>query len=174
MKTKQYKIFSNSFRNHRINQTQGNESIFQKQTSHFPKIYVYTCVCAHARRVFCLNIAKFKVTWCYRYCFKLFSNLRKEKELRQYHCRNSPKVGERKIKSRREKFFIFGNSIAAIPSAQSAARVHARKTKWHGKKKIGNCGNAIAEIGGINFLQLWQQHCQKWGKKKKVTKSVKE
>ena len=35
------------------------------------------------------------------------------------------------------------------------------------KKKIGNCGNAIAEIGGINFLQLWQQHCQKWGKKKK-------
>ena len=41
MKTKQYKIFSNSFRNHRINQTQGNESIFQKQTSHFPKIYVY-------------------------------------------------------------------------------------------------------------------------------------
>ena len=157
MKTKQYKIFSNSFRNHRINQTQGNESIFQKQTSHFPKIYVYTCVCAHARRVFCLNIAKFKVNWCYKYCFKLFSNLRKEKELRQYHCRNSPKVGERKIKSRREKFFIFGNSIAAIPSAQSAAQVRARKTKWHGKKKdFGNCGNAIADISGINFWQLWQ------------------
>ena len=38
-------------------------------------------------RVFWLNIAKFKVNWCYRYCFKLFSNLRKEKELRQYHCR---------------------------------------------------------------------------------------
>ena len=87
-------------------------------------------------RVFWLNIAKFKVNWCYRYCFKLFSNLRKEKELRQYHCRNSTKVGERKIKSRREKFLIFGNGIAAIPSAQSAARVCARKTKWRGKKKL--------------------------------------
>ena len=32
---------------------------------------------------------------------------------------------------------IFGNGIAVIPSAHSAARV--------GKKKIGNCGNAIAE-----------------------------
>ena len=74
-------------------------------------------------RVFWLNIAKFKVNWCYRYCFKLFSNLRKEKELRQYHCRNSTKVGERKIKSRREKFLIFGNGIAAIPFAHSAARV---------------------------------------------------
>ena len=65
-----------------------------------------------------LNIAKFKVNWCCRYCFKLFNNLRKEKELRQYHCRNSTKVGERKIKSRREKFLIFGNGIAAIPSAR--------------------------------------------------------
>ena len=76
--------------------------------------------------VFWLNIAKFKVNWCYRYCFKLFSKLRKEKELRQYHYRNSTKVGERKIKSRREKFLILGNGIAAIPFAHSAARVGAR------------------------------------------------
>ena len=111
--------------------------------------------------VFWLNIAKFKVNWCYRYCFKLFSNLRKEKKLWQYHCRNSPKVGERKIKSRREKFLIFGNGIAAIPSAHSAARVGARNVSarkenqmmW--KKKIGNCGNAIAEIGGINFCHYF-------------------
>ena len=109
------------------------------------------------RGVFWLNIAKFKVKWCYKYCFKLFSNLRKEKELRQYHSRNSSKVGKRKIKSRREKFLIFGNGIVAISSAQFAARVRARKTKWHGKKK----------------WQLWQCHCRKWGKKK-VTKSVKE
>ena len=73
--------------------------------------------------VFWLNIAKFKVNWCYRYCFKLFSKLRKEKELRQYYYRNSTKVGERKIKSRREKFLIFSNGITAIPSAHSAARV---------------------------------------------------
>ena len=88
-------------------------------------------------RVFWLNIAKFKVNWCYRYWFKLFRKLRKEKELRQYHCRNSTKVGERKIKSRREKFFIFGNGIAAIPSAHSA-------TGW--EKKI---------------WQLWQCHYRK-------------
>ena len=33
--------------------------------------------------VFWLNIAKFEVNWCYRYCFNLFSNLRKESELQQ-------------------------------------------------------------------------------------------
>ena len=37
--------------------------------------------------------------------------------------------------------------------------------KMGGKKKIV-CGNGIAKIGGINFWQLWQWHCQKWGKKK--------
>ena len=78
------------------------------------------------KRVFWLNITKFEVNWCYRYCFNLFSNLRKESELWQYHCQNSTKVGERKIKSRREKFFIFGNGIAAIPSAHSVAWVSAR------------------------------------------------
>ena len=52
--------------------------------------------------------------------------MRKEKQLWQYYCRNSTKVGERKIKSRREKFFIFGNGIAAIPSAHSAVQVGAR------------------------------------------------
>ena len=99
-------------------------------------------------RVFWLNIAKFKVNWCYRYCFKLFSNLRKEKELRQYHCRNSTKVGERKIKSRREKFFIFDNSIATIPSAHSATGwvlemwVRARKIKWV-KKMLRNLWKSI-------------------------------
>ena len=45
--------------------------------------------------------------------------------------------------------------------------------KMGGKKKV--CGNGIAEIGGINFWQLWQWHCRKWEKKKhKVTKYVKE
>ena len=52
--------------------------------------------------------------------------MRKESELRQYHCRNLTKIGERKTKSRREKFLIFGNGIAAIPSGHSAARVGAR------------------------------------------------
>ena len=99
--------------------------------------------------VFWLNIAKFKVNWCYTYYFKLFSNLRKEKELRQYHCRNSTKVGERKIKSRREKFLIFCNGIAAIPSAHSTARVGARN------------------------VSVRKENQMTW-KKKNVTKSVKE
>ena len=141
---------------------------------------IYIC----ARGVFWLNISKFKVNWCYKYCFKLFSNLRKEKELRQYHCRNSPKIGERKIKSRREKFLIFGNGIAAIPSTHTYCpggcskcecaqgkpndgkkkiwqlwQCHCRK--WEGKKKV--CDNGIAEIEGINFWQLWQWHCRNRG-----------
>ena len=78
--------------------------------------------------------------------------MRKEKELWQYHYRNSTKVGERKIKSRREKFFIFGNGIAAIPSAHVGARnVSTRKENqmtW--EKKI---------------WQLWQCHCRnRWYK----------
>ena len=68
-------------------------------------------------RVFWLNIAKFEVNLCYKYCSNLFRNLRKESEFRQYHCWNSTKVGERKRKSGREKFLIFGNTITEIPSA---------------------------------------------------------
>ena len=33
--------------------------------------------------------------YCKIQCFKLFSNLKKENKLRQNHCRNSTKVGER-------------------------------------------------------------------------------
>ena len=65
-----------------------------------------------------------------------------QKELRQYYYRNSTKVGERKIKSRREKFLIFDNGIAAIPSGHFA-------TRWK-----------------IFFWQLWPCHCRKWKKKK--------
>ena len=83
-------------------------------------------------RVFWLNIAKFEVNWCYRYCFNLFNNLRKESELRQYHCWNSTKVGERKIKSRREKFWfsamVLSQFLLPIPAARVGARsVSARK-----------------------------------------------
>ena len=116
-------------------------------------------------RVFWLNIAKFEVNWCYRYCFNLFSNMRKESKLRQYHYRNSTKVGDRKIKSRREKFLIFGNGIAAIPSAHTCCPGGCSKCECvQGKpndveKKIGNCGNAIAEIGKekkIVVAEIWR------------------
>ena len=80
--------------------------------------------------------------------------MRKESELRQYHCRNLTKVGERKIKSRRGKFLIFGNGIAAIPSAHTCCPGGCSKCECAqgkpndvDKKKFGNCGNAITEIG---------------------------
>ena len=97
-----------------------------------------------SEQVFWLNIAKFEVNWCYRYCFNLFSNLRNESELRQYHCRNSTKVGEREIKSRREIFYFRQYQFLL---SISAARVGARsvsackENQMMGKKKIGNCGN---------------------------------
>ena len=113
---------------------------------------------ANGHRVFWLNIAKFEVNWCYRYCYNLFSNMRKESELRQYHCRNSTKVGKRKIKSRREKFLIFGNGIAAIPSAHTCCS--------------GGCSKCECAQGKPNdveifffFWQLWQCHCRKWEEK---------
>ena len=109
-------------------------------------------------RVFWLNIAKFEVNWCYRYCFNLFSNLRKESELRQYHCRNSTKVGEKKIKSRREKFLIFGNGIATIPSAHTCCPGGCSKCE---------CAQGKPNDGNKNW-QLWQCHCRKWEEKKIV------
>ena len=109
-------------------------------------------------RVFWLNIAKFEVNLCYRYCSNLFRNLRKESEFRQYHCRNSTKVGERKRKSGREKFLIFGNTITEIPFAHSCYPSGYSKCECTQEKPnvamalskqkknfFGNCGNAIAE-----------------------------
>ena len=92
--------------------------------------------------VFWLNIVKFLVNWCYRYCFNLFSNLRKESELRQYHCRNSTKVGERKIKRRREKFLIFGNTITEIPSAHTC------------------CPSGCSKCECAQGKPMWQWHCR--------------
>ena len=57
-------------------------------------------------------------------------------EIRYHYCRNSTKVGERKINSRREKFLIFGNGIAAIPSAHSTARVGARNVSVRKKNQM--------------------------------------
>ena len=107
--------------------------------------------------VFWLNIAKFEVNWCYRYCYNLFSNMRKESELRQYQCRNSTKVGKRKIKSRREKFLIFGNGIAAIPFAHTCCPGGCSKCE---------CAQGKPNDGKIFFWQLWQCHCRKWEEKK--------
>ena len=72
---------------------------------------------------------------------KLIGELRKEKEFRQYCCRNSTKIGERKRKRWREKEEEFRqhgyrNSSAQIPSRPMSCVL-----------KKSNCGNAIAEIG---------------------------
>ena len=110
--------------------------------------------------VFWLNFAKFEINWCYRYCFNLFSNLRKENELWQYHCRNSTKVRERKIKSRREKFLIFGNGIAAIPSARTCYP--------NGCSKCECAQGKPNDVENFFFWQLWQCYCRNlWKSKKK-------
>ena len=122
--------------------------------------------------VFWLNIAKFEVNWYYRYYFNLFSNLRKENELWQYHYRNSTKVRERKIRSRREKFFIFSNGMAAIPSAHTCCPSGCSKCECVqgkpndvDKKKFGNCGNAITEIGKEKKIVV----AKIWGGIKKIS-----
>ena len=114
---------------------------------------------------------------CVTYCSNLFRNLRKESEFRQYHCRNSTKVGERKRKSGREKFLIFGNTITEIPFANTCcpsgcskcecAQKENQMGQWYcrnRKKKNGNCGNAIAE-NGRKKNSGWRNHM--WGIKKK-------
>ena len=107
-------------------------------------------------RLFWLNIAKFKVNWCYRYYFKLFSNMRKEKELWQYHYRNSTKVGERKIKSRREKFFVSAMILPRFLLPIPVVRVGAQSVSARKENQM---------MGKKNFWQLWQCHCRnRWYK----------
>ena len=70
----------------------------------------------------------------------------------------------REIKSRREKFFIFDNGIAAIPSAHTycpggCSKCECTQGKPNDGEKIGNCGNAIAEIGKekkIVVAEIWR------------------
>ena len=119
-----------------------------------------------------MNIAKFEVNWCHRYCFNLFSNLRKESELRQYHCQNSTKVEERNIKSRREKFLIFGNGIAAIPSAHTCCSGGCSKCECVQRKPndveiffFGNCVNAIAKNGRKKKIVVAEITCDELKKK---------
>ena len=105
---------------------------------------------------------------CCTHYSNLFKNLRKESEFWQYYCWNSTKVRERKRKSGREKFLIFGNTITEIPSTHTCCPsvlemwVHARKTK---------CGNDIAEIGKKKW-QLWQCYCRKWEEKKIIVAEI--
>ena len=113
--------------------------------------------------VFSLNIAKFGVYLRYRYCSKLFRELKKESEFRQRCCRNSTKVWEKKRKSGREKILNFGNHITEIPTAQTCWPSGCEVLEVWSAQRETNCGNAIAEIRGKKFL--WQCHCRKWEKK---------
>ena len=101
--------------------------------------------------VFWLNMVKFEVNLRYRYCSNLFREMRKDSEFRQHRCQNSTKVGERKRKSGREKFLIFGNTITEISSAHTCCPSEYAQ------------GKGIAEIGGEIFyffsLLFRQCHC---------------
>ena len=88
--------------------------------------------------------------------------MRKESELRQYHCRNSTKVGERKIKSRSEKILIFGNTIIKIPSAHTCYPSGCLKCECvQGKPNVGKKKLAIVAM-----------RCQKWEEKKIVVAEI--
>ena len=49
--------------------------------------------------------------------------------------------------------------ISFLKKKKIVAIVAMPLPKMGGKKIV--CGNGIAKIGGINFWQLWQWHCQK-------------
>ena len=98
---------------------------------------------------FWLNIAKSGVYLRYRHCFKLFRELRKESEFRQWCCQNSTKVWERKRKSGREKILNFGNHVIEILAAQ---------TGWP---------SGVWSVKCPKRNQLWQCHCRNRGVKKK-------
>ena len=119
-----------------------NMCIFFKKLEFVP---LYCCF-----QVFWLNIAKFRVYLHYRHCSKLYRELRRESEFRQWCCRNSTKVWERKRKSGWEKILNFSNHITEIPIAQTCwSKTNCGNAIAEiGKKRIcGNCGNAIAKNG---------------------------
>ena len=97
--------------------------------------------------------------------------MRKDSEFRQHRCQNSTKVGERKRKSGREKFLIFGNTITKIPSAQTCYRVGARSVSARIAELgdffffFGNCGNAIVENGRKKIV-VAKITCEELKKKK--------
>ena len=70
---------------------------------------------------------------------------------------------EREIKSRREKFLIFGNGIAAIPSAHTYYPVGCSKCE---------CAQGKPNDGKKKNWQLWQCHCRKWEEKKIVVAEI--
>ena len=94
---------------------------------------------------------------CVTYCSNLFRNLRKESEFRQYHCRNLIKVGERKRKSGREKFLIFGNTITEIPSAHTCCPSGCSKCE---------CAQGKPNAGIFFFLAIVAMPLPKMGGKK--------
>ena len=68
---------------------------------------------------------------------------------------------------------IFGNGIAAISSAHTSCLGGCSKCECTqgkpndvGKKKIGNCGNAIAENGRKKKIVVAEITCEEFKKKK--------
>ena len=69
-----------------------------------------------------------------------------------------PKVWERRCKRRKEKMLNFGNVDTEIPLPSSAARTLSPvcpSVECPVKKKKGNCGNAIDEIGEKKKIFFW-------------------
>ena len=75
------------------------------------------------------------------------------------------KVWERKRKSGREKILNFGNVITEIPAAQTCWPSRCEVLEV-GCPKETNCGNAIAKLGGGEFVAIVAMPLLKMGGKK--------
>ena len=71
----------------------------------------------------------------------------------------------------------FGNGDTEFPLPSFAARAWSARSEKEKKKKFDKRIVAMPlpkQVYKSFFQQLWQWHCRKWGKKKEVTKSMKE
>ena len=105
---------------------------------------------------------------CYRHCFKLFKELRKESEFWQRCCQNSTKVWERKRKSGREKILNFGNHVIEILAAQICSQ---RNQLWQCHCRNRRVKKIIVAIVAMSLPKMGEKKivAEIWGGiKKKV------
>ena len=100
------------------------------------------------------------------HCSKYLGNWGKRMNFGNSVAEILTKVWERKRKSEREKILNFGNVITEIPAAQTCWPSRCEVLEV-GCPKETNCGNAIAKLGGGEFVAIVAMPLLKMGGKKK-------
>ena len=106
--------------------------------------------------------------------------MRREKEFRQQWCRNSTKIGERKIKRGREKAEEFRQHCYRNSSAQNTARSVKKKAiattplPKKGKKKFVLAKKIVLAIVAMPLPKMEKKNYEicEWVKKKVVTYTI--